>query len=115
MSNNKEIGIEISSTEFNCELDKYIVYMDSCDNLKIQDFIIIARIYNTIEMNNLNDTKESYKIFINKFTSKYLNLVIKGLEATLTKGMCYYSKKYDLFIGGEPHNNSMYRIIQDKK
>ena len=64
MSNNKEIGIEISSTEFNCELDKYIVYMDSCDKLKIQDFIIIARIYNTIEMNNLNDTKESYKIFI---------------------------------------------------
>jgi hypothetical protein len=109
--NNEQIGIEISQSDFDAKIARAIKVMSSRDSATIQDFIEFIRLHNTIEINNLENRKP-YSVFKELFTTKYLELTIAKLEATLSKGMSYYSRKYDLYIGGKPHVNSMYKILK---
>lgn len=110
MNNEIEIGIEILKQNFNNKVDTYINIMSSEDTITLQDYINMVRVYNTLEMRNLVSQQKTYMEFMKLFTTKYLELAAKKLESTLTKGMCYYSQKYNLYIGGKPHENSMYKI-----
>lgn len=112
MKEKTEIGIEIFEKDFNYKLNKYIKVMDTNGSLNTIDLIVIVRIYNTLIERNLKDEKGIYQKFSRLFSAKYIEIAANNLEATVTKGMCYYSKKYDLYIGGKPHQNSMYIIIK---
>jgi hypothetical protein len=103
-------GIEIFLPDFNKKIEKYLNLMLSNGELNQLDYIAMVRIYNTLEINNLISEKKTYDEFMNSFIPKFLLKAEKELEATLSKGMSYYSKKYNLYIGGKYHNNSIYKI-----
>ena len=78
------------------------------DEISEIECINVVKIINTIELNDLNDDLSfSFK---NKFYPYFFQLCIKKLNAMEYKGGYYYSESYDIFIGGPPNENSMYRI-----
>jgi hypothetical protein len=44
------------------------------------------------------------------FFPAYVERIARVLEALPTKGMALYSKSYDLYLGGQPHQHSQYRL-----
>jgi hypothetical protein len=111
-----DIGIKISEKEFNALLDKYSKLLKLGDTMNVQDYIIMVRLSNTIGLQYFKNKNKKYEEFDKLFRNqKYIGLAIKKLEARQVS-MCYYSEKYDLFIGsdGVPHENSVYKIIKQK-
>jgi hypothetical protein len=72
-----------------------------------KDYILSVRIYNTLTMNHMVEENEKYRLFCDNF-SKKLEGAVKALKASISKGMGYYSKKYNLYFGGHPDKNSMF-------
>lgn len=107
------VGIKISQSEFDRKVEYGLSELSSTNEIVIDDYILLVRIYNTIEVNTMQDKKENYEKFIKLFVPVHIEKAEKKLEATVTKGMAYYSKKYDIYIGGRPHNNSMFRLMTD--
>lgn len=75
----------------------------------VNEAVEIVRLYNTISFNP--KIKESIRNTYTKlFFDFYLVEIVRILNASPTIGMAYYSKEYDLYIGGIPHKNSHYKI-----
>lgn len=89
--------------------------MESRSELTNLDYVLLVRLYNTIEVKDLQSTDQLYKDFLSLFYPYYIEPSAVALRARLTKGMCYYSSEFDLYIGGKPHLNSMYQIEGDEK
>lgn len=109
MKTSGNIGIPISKKSF----DSLVVHSTSTleskkENISTDDFITMIRLYNTITVLHLTDKKSAK--FINLFTPGYLGKAAKAINATISKGMSYYSKELDLYIGGKPHHNSQFNI-----
>ncbi len=107
-------GIPISQVDFDQLVKSFIVVFQKGDTLKnINDYVTIVRLFNTISTGNFY-VSEEYKIFLNFYAPKYAMLAIKNLEAVPKRGLYFYSKKYDLNIGGPLTDNSVFIIIQKK-
>jgi len=108
----KVVGKPIRIVEFNNLVDKFS-NMDErkIDRLSIGDLIIAVRIRNTIgERDTLH--KDRYNKFVEVFNSNFLKVATIKLNASISKGMILYSKKYNIYIGNTaaPHKNSLYAI-----
>jgi len=103
-------GILVAKSEFDKSVDELNKLYTNNASLKRSDYILSVRIYNTIAMNNLINANSEYKTFYEFFSRKYLGQTARALHAKMAKGFCFYSKKYDLFIGGEPHANSIFCV-----
>jgi hypothetical protein len=103
---------KMSLKEFNNIEQEGLKLLDKKENeVSETECVNIVKIVNTIELNYLEDDLSiSFK---HKFYSYFFKLSIKKLNAMEYKGGYYYSKSYDIFIGGPPHENSMYRIDDD--
>ena len=104
------IGVWIQKSQFDSLVAKYAELNDSnIKELNYKDLIIVVRIRNTIAFRDMAKI-EKYKLFNTFFDQHYLNIAVAKLEAFISKGYCYYSKKHDVYIGwsGLPNNNSLY-------
>ena len=112
MNVSKSVGIPISQTKFDSLIDISIKLLEtSSNNITREEFLIMIRLFNTIDVFNL--TGNRYKKFRNLFFPNYVDRASKSINAKLWKGMSYYSKEYDIYIGGRPHSNSQYIIHSD--
>lgn len=101
----------IGKTEFEKLVSVYTEYTGNNDTLSFEDIVIMIRLYNTITHDTLlNKSDGNYAGFTKVFMLQFAEVAAKRIEAYPTKGMAYYSKKYDLYIGGPPHANSQYYI-----
>ena len=103
----------VSPTEFNKLINSSIEKCNQFEKLNVQDFILMTRLYNTISINNEYLNNANCKLFYNLYKEKIIHKCIEILDAKITKGMCYYSKKHDIYIGCKPHLNSHF-IIKKK-
>lgn len=111
MNQNNNIGLPISKVDFDQYVQTYLNKLnDSNDSLSIDDYIILTRIWNTIEINNLNDENKLYNEIVEKYYPKIFEEATKLMKAKLSKGMAMYSEEYDLWFGGRPHGNSQFKI-----
>jgi hypothetical protein len=101
------VGIPIEFSEFDKSVDRLNSLYTTNRIRSKEDYILSVRIYNTLTMNRMLEEKQQYKLFCDNF-SKNLERTVKALNASLSKGMGYYSKKYKLFMGGHPDKNSMF-------
>jgi hypothetical protein len=107
-SNGECVGIHIKKTDFDMSVDKInVLYSDNKMSAK-DDFILSVRIYNTLVMNYMTDSDDRYKIFYDFFSRQYLEKTLTELDASLSRGMAFYSKKYNIYIGGKRDANSMF-------
>jgi hypothetical protein len=108
----EEIGIKILVKDFDLKVYESIKLLELNDtvNLNIQDIILWVRIYNTISFNQKSGEKLEYMNFVQLFNLNK-NCVIQKLSAKISKGMGFYSKKYNIYLGGIPHYNSQFKIL----
>jgi hypothetical protein len=104
--------MEIGKLEFEYLIKNEFDLMQKNDSLTIEKAIIRIRIYNTIAHNTNLQLAEDYKQYNAIFFEKYIEKSAQILEALPSRGMSYYSKKYNLYIGGIPHKNSQYCILE---
>jgi len=104
------VGIPITMPAFKEKVTRALALIKDEKNLSISDYIEIVRIYNTVVGLYLNACEDSFAQYMKATNPKYILLAKKALEAIPTKGMGYYSKKYDIFIGAKEHQNSQYYI-----
>lgn len=101
-------GILIDRSEFDLHVERINGLYETGKIHKLKDFILSVRIHNTISMNSLNLEALKYNSFDENFVNRYLDQTIKVLGAKVSKGLGFYSKKYDIFIGGPKHRNSYF-------
>lgn len=110
INNQDSIGIQITAIEFN------LLVIDKCQKIRtgniltLDDKMSIIRIVNTIAENNNSD---SCYLDVRDFYVRNFELLVSDFEADLSKGGAYYSKKYNLYMGGKPHANSQYYITNN--
>jgi len=105
----QQIGMPISQRNFDKLVSKFENIKEG-DSLKnIQDYITFVRLFNTIYYSDLYKVP-MYKKCANLF-SRYFVKTVGEIGALGQKGSWFYSKKYDLSIGGPPNNNSQFIIV----
>jgi hypothetical protein len=105
---------EIGKMEFDFIVKSGTVIMQSSDSLDLASTIIFIKVFNTLSRNNeLIEEDQKYRVFYDLFYKKHLTASSKVIEAGPGRGMSYYSKKYDLSIGGSIPPNSRYFIIRE--
>ena len=100
---------------------KYQIIKEKCFNyveafkrqkaFTTDEYIDIVRIYNTISLNRLRERDNIFKEFDDIFSKTYLNNIVNIFDAKLSRGLGFYSKKYDIDIGGAaPNKNSIFKL-----
>ena len=104
-------SLKISQKTFDEKLLSYYDLMKESKDIGVDTMIDICRVYNTLGFEGLESKETSlYKDFSKLFFDEYMDRAVKMLEATLSRGMGYYSKKYNIDIGGTPRPGSAYTI-----
>jgi hypothetical protein len=107
------LGIAISPQKFDSLLKSSLTKFRSDTAVKrIDDYIQLIRLTNTITLDHLDDSSADCKELYNLFVSKYMDSVVKATDATISIGFSYYSKKYDLQIGAVKTKNNCFKIIR---
>jgi hypothetical protein len=105
-----QTGIPISKEAFSELVRTSVKQMAEAKALSERECIAMVRVYNTVAL--IPDAKRSEEeaTFLRKFAPKYLKQAVDKLDASLAKGMAYYSAKFDLDIGGNPNRNSRFSV-----
>lgn len=112
MSFETNVGIPIDGDEFERRVLDLVTRMADKAQFEVNDQITLVRIWNTLQANKISDRSSALKRYTELFRARYLNDLVTKLHMTLTKGMAWYSEKYDLYLGGKPHPNSQYKLPQ---
>lgn len=107
----RQEGIEIEQSSFD-SLCAAIMAYDSSHCLSREEAIVAIRVSNTIEKDSIL-TESFYHIqLFKKIHKNYFDRIIEILEFKVGIGLCYYSKIYDIRIGGYYiiEKNSLYKI-----
>lgn len=91
-------------------VSRYLERMRSGAELDADDYVIMTRLWNTIDGRRMEEDNETYRDYQEAYFPECVARASKSLGALPTKGMALYSKQYDLYIGGKPHANSQYRL-----
>lgn len=106
------LGIVISAQQFDSLAKSLTIKFESdTSEKKIEDYLLLIRVCNTIEFNLLVDSSEMYKQLNDLYLFKYMRKIAELTDATISIGYSYYSKKYDIQIGGVKTKNNCFRII----
>lgn len=110
----KENLLDIKLNEFDKKIADRIDFMQQEKTMTIQDAIDMVRLDNTLSFDPIIQMQqnENFILYEKLFFEKYMDKAAEILNALPTLGMAYYSKSYDLYIGGTPHVNSKYHIIK---
>jgi hypothetical protein len=105
-------GIRISIKQFDSLTQYLLVKFHSDSSLKsMEDYLQIVRVGNTIVFDQMEDNNKSYNELYYLYGRKYMPTIAKVLDAEISIGLSFYSKKYDLLIGGRKTKNNFYRIV----
>lgn len=112
-------GIPIGEIEFRLivanQLEKMKIDTFSV-NISTDEAIVMVRIFNTLNVYRdmrVKDAPNNYGAFYEIFFKKYFFIIVKIIDGKIAKGMSYYSKKLNLYIGGLEHQNSQYYILKE--
>jgi len=105
-----DVGISIGTQEFRGLVEKYMGLMEAAAEMTIEDYIIMVRLWNTIDVYRLAPTDELYQRYSAAFFPAFVEPISKALNTLPTKGMALYSKEYDIYIGGYPDAGSQYQL-----
>ena len=94
-------GIPINKTDFDKKISKYLKMMMYGSKFNAKDYMDMARVYNTIGW-SFETPSGNYRLFYDAFLVVYTRPAVKELNAGISKGMSYYSGKYNLYIGDGP-------------
>jgi hypothetical protein len=87
------------------------IYLEDNNEFTASDYISMTKIYNTLSINDSLLKLKYFMDFYGHYKNIYLFKCIEILEMHIGKGMCYYSKKYNIYIGGPlKPNNSQYNL-----
>ena len=96
--------------------------LESKDSLSSEEAIILIKIENTLSYGvakfigkkQFEIRKEKYRSFDSCFQIDFIRRVIVKTEGTVSVGLGYYSKKYDIMLGGNMIDpNSRYYIRKE--
>lgn len=110
MSTKANTSIKMSRAALRSRTEAYLADMKRAKDFSPLENVDMVRIWNTIESKHLAPTDEIFRDYAKLYVAEFLAESARKLEATVSKGMCFYSKKYDLYIGGKPHWNSEYTL-----
>lgn len=106
------LGIVISAQQFDSLAESLLTKFGSdTSEKKIEDYLSLIRVCNTIDLNLLVDSSETYKKLDDLYLFKYMDKIVQLTDATMSIGASLYSKKYDMQIGGVKTKNNCFRII----
>jgi hypothetical protein len=106
------LGIPIKAAKFDTLVNTLLGKFRTTDSSKsIDDYLSLVRVVNTIEFEDLEHKNENYDELSNLFFKKCLETTIKVTDAKISIGLGYYSKKYDIQIGGRKTRNNFYKIM----
>ena len=112
----QNIGIAIKDSVFDKMVITYIEMMKNHDMPTVGNAIDMIRICNTIELDRLSKSKEIYSKYEEHFIPIYIKIAGETLDGEPSLGMAYYSRKYNIWIGGIPtdesYANSIYCIVK---
>ena len=108
--NDAKKPIQMDYGEFRKLVLKYLDLMKANTSLTFDDYVTMVRIWNTIELQRLGPRDRDLQNYAKVFFSDYLERASKELNCVVSKGMSFYSPKYDLYIGGKPHPNSEFEL-----
>ena len=92
-------------------VERYTSLMLTHRPISDDECVTMVRMFNTIEMLPSDSMPEALQRFRGIFWQEYLTQCVDQLGAKLTKGMGYYSKSHDLYIGGPDHRPSRFILI----
>lgn len=110
----KGIGIPMHMDRFRTLVSDYLQRMDANEDMDVEVYITLTRIWNTILFNGLGQEDELFNRYSTISYPKYMERISISLGAHPTKGMALYSQEYDLYIGGTPHSNSQYKLDETR-
>jgi hypothetical protein len=106
------LPIKLSYQNFKEKCSVYVEQFKEQKKFSIAEGIDIVRAYNTIGLNRLREKDSIFVKYDELFFKNYLSDIAKLFEATISRGLGYHSKKYDLDIGGAaPNANSFFKIF----
>lgn len=104
-------GIDMGRQAFDSLVIEYIGKMKAGgDRFSGNDFITPVRIWNTVNAAGLYDKPGPYKEFYDLFYPDLFRLAASELNTVLTKGMAFYSREHDLWLGGKLNANSYFSL-----
>jgi hypothetical protein len=80
--------------------------------MTVEDYIIMVRLWNAIGFCRLGPRTPLFPRYSATFFPAYVERISKTPGAQPAKGMAPYSKKYNLYLGGKPHQGSQ---VQDQR
>ena len=105
-------GIVISAHQFDSLVGSLLIkFKSDTSEKKIEDYILLVKVCNTIGFDQLYDSCKKCNELYNLYNLKYVKIIAKATDATISIGYSYYSKKYDLQIGGKRTKNNYFRIV----
>jgi hypothetical protein len=101
----------LNRTDFIELAGHYLAEMKTHRAISNEECITMVRLFNTIETSFPNSTEEPLKSYRDVFWNDYLTKCVSQLNAKLTKGMGYYAKEFDLYIGGPDAASSRFVVM----
>ena len=108
-----DVGIPISTEHFRTLVTSYLSRMESDQEMAIEDYITMTRLWNTIEFRRLGSRDPLFFRYAATFFPGYVERISKSLNAQPTKGMALYSREHDIYLGGKPHPHSQYKLEEE--
>lgn len=108
------LGIVISEQKFDSLVNSLLIQFRSDTSAKkIEDYLLLIRVGNTIEFDHLylTDSLKGYDELLNLYLFKYMNKIEKLTHATISIGYSLYSKEYNLQIGGMKTKDNFFKIV----
>lgn len=104
------LPMEMSYQEIKEKSQYYLALFGENKKFTVEEYIDIIRAYNTIAKNDLIDKDTVFFRFYDTFLKKQMADALPLFDMTVSRGLGYHSKKYNLDIGGVPNENSVYRL-----
>jgi hypothetical protein len=106
------LGIVISAHQFDSLVGCLLIkFKSDTSQRKIDDYILLVKVCNTIIYDQLGDSSEECRELYSLYVYKYFKIAVEKTEAAIFDGYACYSKKYDLQFGGRKTKNNFFRII----
>jgi hypothetical protein len=103
--------MEIRYDELTDAARQLLQRMKRREDLTERDYLTMVRLWNTVQEYQLDRRDALLRDFSRRFWSDYIDRAQHRLGAVPAKGMALYSPKHDLFIGGMPHANSHFVLV----
>lgn len=101
----------IEAERFHALAAEYLARMRSEDAFDDGDYLAMIRLWNTIEFDGLGRSDPQLADYASAFFPAHVQGATTALAMTPTKGMALHSAQHDVYIGGKPHANSRFHVL----